>query len=110
MKAQEWLLSDDEQLLRDNVDRATRLASYITANKLVFYQALRRNRRFNLPKLEIPAHVDSGERLLNHFRGLFDQAKIVTRDYQTIFDGGFIDRVPFITDHTVERWRSLAAC
>src|SRR6266542_2866199 len=107
MKAQEWLLSDDEQLLRDNVDRAARLACYITSNKLVFYQALRRNRRFRLPKLEIPPHVDSAERLLTHFRGLFEQAKIVTRDYQTIFDGGFIDRVPFITDHVVERWRAL---
>ncbi len=107
MRDQEWLLSEDDQLLRDNVDRATRLACYITANKLVFYQALRRNRRFKLPKLEVPAHVDSGERLFTHFRGLFDQAKIVTRDYQTIFDGGFIDRVPFITDHAVERWRSL---
>lgn len=107
MKAQEWLLSDDQQLLRDNVDRATRLACYITSNKLVFYQALRRNRRFKLPKLEVPSHVDSAERLLTHFRGLFDQAKIVTRDYQTIFDGGFIDRVPFITDHVVERWRAL---
>ena len=107
MKAQEWLLSDDEQLLRDNVDRATRLASYITANKLVFYQALRRNRRFNLPKLELLPQVDSAEHLLTHFRGLFDQAKIVTRDYQTIFDGGFIDRVPFITDKVVDRWRSL---
>jgi hypothetical protein len=107
MKAQEWLLSDDEQQLRDNVDRATRLASYITANKLVFYQALRRNRRFHLPKLELPPQVDSAERLLTHFRGLFDQAKMVTRDYQTIFDGGFIDRVPFITDHVVDRWRSL---
>lgn len=107
MKAQEWLLSDDEQQLRDNMDRATRLAAYITANKLVFYQALRRNRRFHLPKLDLPPQVDSAERLLTHFRGLFDQAKIVTRDYQTIFDGGFIDRVPFITDHVVERWRSL---
>lgn len=107
MKAQEWLLSDDEQSVRDNVDRATRLASYITANKLVFYQALRRNRRFHLPKLELPPQVDSAERLLTHFRGLFDQAKMVTRDYQTIFDSGFIDRVPFITDPVVERWRAL---
>ena len=107
MKAQEWLLSDDDQRLRDNVDRATRLAAYITANKLVFYQALRRNRRFHLPKLDLPPQVDSAERLFTHFRGLFDQAKMVTRDYQTIFDSGFIDRVPFITDHVVERWRSL---
>jgi Eco57I restriction-modification methylase len=107
MKAQEWLLSDDEQLLIANVDRATRLACYITSNKLVFYQALRRNRRFRLRKLEVPSHVDSAERLHTHFRGLFEEAKIVTRDYQTIFDGGFIDRVPFITDHVVERWRAL---
>lgn len=107
MRAQEWLLSEDEQVLRDNLDRATRLACYITANKLVFYQALRRNRRFKLPKLEVPAHVDTGERLFAHFQGLFDQAKIVTRDYQTIFESSFIDRVPFIADAAVERWRSL---
>jgi type I restriction-modification system DNA methylase subunit len=107
MRSQDWLLSDDEELLRDNVDRATRLACYISANKLVFYQALRRNRRFKLPKPEVLAHVDSADRLFTHFRGLFEQAKIVTRDYQTIFDGDFIDRVPFITDHAVEGWRIL---
>jgi type I restriction-modification system DNA methylase subunit len=107
MRSQDWLLSDDEELLRDNVDRATRLACYITANKLVFYQALRRNRRFKLPKPEVLAHIDSADRLFTHFRGLFEQAKIVTRDYQTIFDVDFIDRVPFITDHAVEGWRIL---
>ena len=89
MRAQEWLISDDEQTARENVDRAVRLACYITANKLVFYQALRRSRRFKLPKLTVPSHIDAAERLRDHFRGMFDQAKIVTRDYQTIFDGDY---------------------
>ena len=107
MRAQEWLISDDEQTARENVDRAVRLACYITANKLVFYQALRRSRRFKLPKLTVPSHIDGTERLRDHFGGMFHQAKIVTRDYQTIFDGDYIDRVPFVTDHAVERWRTL---
>jgi len=107
MREQEWLLSDDEVLVRDNLDRATRLACYISANKLVFYQALRRSKRFRLDRATIPDHTDTGERLSLHFRGLFENAKRVTRDYQTIFDGGFIDRVPFITDAAVERWRLL---
>jgi type I restriction-modification system DNA methylase subunit len=107
MRAQEWLISDDEQTARDNVDRAVRLGCYITANKLVFYQALRRSRRFKLPKLTVPAHTDTAERLRDHFGGMFHQAKMVTRDYQTIFDGDYIDRVPFIMDSAVERWRTL---
>jgi type I restriction-modification system DNA methylase subunit len=107
MRAQEWLISDDEQSARENVDRAVRLGCYITANKLVFYQALRRSRRFKLPKLAVPSHTDTAERLRDHFGGMFHQAKIVTRDYQTIFDGDFIDRVPFITDFAVERWHTL---
>jgi type I restriction-modification system DNA methylase subunit len=109
MKDQEWLLADDEQLTRDNLDRATRLACYISANKLVFYQGLRRNRKFRLEKLAIPKQITSAERLRDHFNGLFEQAKIVTRDYQTIFDGGFIDRVPFIADLAVDRWRALVS-
>ncbi len=107
MRAQEWLISDDEQTARENVDRAVRLGCYIIANKLVFYQALRRSRRFKLPKLTVPSHTDTAERLRDHFGGMFHQAKMVTRDYQTIFDGDYIDRVPFITDSAVERWRTL---
>jgi len=54
MREQEWLISDEEELMRENVDRAIRLACYITANKLVFYQALRRTRTFKLQKIAVP--------------------------------------------------------
>lgn len=107
MREQDWLISDDPELVQADLDRATRLACYITGNKLVFYQALRRTRKFKLPKLEIPAHVDQAQGLSALFGGLFHQAKTVTHDYQTIFDGGFIDRVPFLTDAVVERWRAF---
>jgi hypothetical protein len=107
MREQDWLISDDPEILQADLDRATRLACYITGNKLVFYQALRRTRKFKLPKLEIPAHVDKAQGLSALFGELFHQAKVVTHDYQTIFDGGFIDRVPFLTDAVVERWRAF---
>jgi type I restriction-modification system DNA methylase subunit len=107
MREQDWLISEDPELVRADLDRATRLACYITGNKLVFYQALRRTRKFKLPKLEIPAHTDRAEALNAQFNELFHQAKTVTHDYQTIFDGGFIDRVPFLTDAVVERWRAF---
>ena len=107
MREQDWLISDDPEILQADLDRATRLACYITGNKLVFYQALRRSRKFKLPKLEIPAHVDQAQGLSALFGELFHQAKAVTHDYQTIFDGGFIDRVPFLTDAVVERWRAF---
>lgn len=107
MREQDWLISDDLEILQVDLDRATRLACYITGNKLVFYQALRRTRKFKLPKLEIPAHVDQAQGLSALFGELFHQAKTVTHDYQTIFDGGFIDRVPFLTDAVVDRWRAF---
>jgi hypothetical protein len=107
MREQDWLISEDPEIMRADLDRATRLACYITGNKLVFYQALRRTRKFKLPKLKIPAHVDTAQGLSALFNELFHQAKTVTHDYQTIFDGGFIDRVPFLTDAVVERWRAF---
>jgi len=107
MREQDWLISEDPEIMQADLDRATRLACYITGNKLVFYQALRRTRKFKLPKLEIPAHVDEAQGLSALFNELFHQAKTVTHDYQTIFDGGFIDRVPFLTDAVVERWRAF---
>ncbi|MBI5386057.1 MAG: N-6 DNA methylase [Verrucomicrobia bacterium] len=107
MREQDWLISEDPEILSADLDRATRLACYITGNKLVFYQALRRTRRFKLPKLEIPEHLDKAEGLSTHFNELFHQAKAVTHDYQTIFDGGFIDRVPFLAEPAVERWRAF---
>lgn len=107
MREQDWLISENPEQIRADLDRATRLACYITGNKLVFYQALRRTRKFKLPKLEIPAHTSKAEALNAQFNELFHQAKTVTHDYQTIFDGGFIDRVPFLTDAVVERWRAF---
>jgi methylase of polypeptide subunit release factors len=107
MREQDWLISEEPDILRGDLDRATRLACYITGNKLVFYQALRRTRKFKLPKLDLAEHIDQAEGLAAHFNNLFHQAKTVTHDYQTIFDGGFIDRVPFLSNSAVERWRAF---
>jgi len=109
MRDQGWLVSDEPQAVAENLERLCRLSCYVGVNRMVFYQALRRSRKFRLPKLEIPAHVDTADRLRDHFAGIFHEAKEVTHDYQTILDFDHIDRIPFLTDGVVERWRFLVA-
>ncbi len=103
---QGWSLGGDEQEL---LLRAARFTNFTVANRLIFYEALRK-RFAELPKLKIPIHVDNSERLFDQLRAYFDEAKHITGDYETIFgvdptDIG--DRMPFYENAVVESWRAL---
>ena len=71
MREQDWLISDDPEILRGDLDRATRLACYITGNKLVFYQALRRTRKFKLPEIGNSRAYCQGAGIERPFRRAF---------------------------------------
>ena len=103
--AQQWHLSDDELVQRDNLERAAKFTCYVLVNRIVFYQALRK--RFKLPKLRIPADLSEATALEALFAQFFARAKKVTRDYETVFDGDFGDELPFVSQHSVPAWRDL---
>jgi hypothetical protein len=99
-----WTLGGEDLLLR-----ASKYANYSVANKLIFYEALRK--RFgSLRELKVPKHIQSGEQLFDQFAAYFDEARHRTGDYETVFglDPNDIgDRVPFYDDGVVESWTEL---
>lgn len=101
------ILSSDEAVLRENLERAAKLSCYVLANKIVFYKALRR--RFTKMKtLKIPASIKTGEMLQLTLDEYFEQAKRASSDYETVFTGSFGDSLPFMSDIAVDDWRSLS--
>ena len=103
---QGWLLSDDEIVIRENLERAAKFSCYVLVNKIVFYTALRR-KFTRLANIKIPRTISSGADLRARLVHYFDEAKRATRDYETVFDGDFGDELPFLADACVESWRSL---
>ena len=103
---QGWTLGADRDEL---LERASKFACYATANKLVFYEALKK--RFGkLPELQFPKTVVSKDDALTALEGLFARAKRESNDYETIF--GFDRRdfgiqIPFLSNAAVDGWRSV---
>ncbi|HJW84206.1 MAG TPA: N-6 DNA methylase, partial [Anaerolineae bacterium] len=105
---QGWTLSEkDENVLRDNLERAAKFSCYDMANKMVFYKALRK--RFpRLRTLRITKSVTTGGELKAYLLDLFTQAIRVTGDYETVFQSTFGDDLPFLNDLAVDSWRDLS--
>jgi len=104
--AQGWLISTDPEILRDNLERAAKFSCYVLVNKIVFQQALRR--RFpSLRKIRVSESVKTADELQRVFLAAFDEAKRLSHDYETVFDGDFGDTLPFLDDALVLSWREL---
>ena len=104
--SQGWLISTEPGIIRDNLERAAKFSCYVLVNKIVFQQALRR--RFpSLGKIRVPESVKAAAKLQEVFQAAFEEAKRVSRDYETVFDGDFGDTLPFVADATVASWREF---
>lgn len=105
-----FVLSEEPQTVRDNIERAAKSACYVLVNRLVFYEAMMKRYGRSLPLLEVPRHLGSGDELRTHLLGIFQRAVEVTADYETVFGedprelGG---RIPFYSDDAVVHWREL---
>src|SRR5207245_7468687 len=98
--SQGWLISTDPEILHDNLERACKFSCYVLVNKIVFQQALRR--RFpSLRKARVPETVKQADKLRELFQSVFEDAKRVSHDSETVFDGDFGDTLPFLEDVTV---------
>jgi methylase of polypeptide subunit release factors len=104
--SQGWLISTEPEILRDNLERAAKFSCYVLVNKIVFQQALRR-RFLSLRKIRIPESVKTAAKLQETFQAVFEEAKRISRDYETVFDGDFGDTLPFLEDATVGSWREF---
>ena len=104
MRTQSWVVSD--KTWEENAARAVRFSSYVLLNRLCFYNALRR-KYSALPALRVSNAYRTGEQLRKKLLDSFDKARLVTGDYQTVFDESRADDIPFITNDCVPDWRSV---
>lgn len=103
---QGWTLSNDEEIIRENLERSAKFSSYVLANKIVFYKALRRQ----FPKLKnfvVSAKITTGVELHKTLKDAFQHATEITKDYETVFQSDFGDSLPLLDETAVESWREL---
>lgn len=104
---QGWVISHkNDEIIRDNLERAAKLSCYVLANKIVFYKALRR-RFTRMRALRIPEAVETGAKLQTLLDECFEHAAEVSRDYETVFTRDYGDNLPFLSDDAVGSWREL---
>ena len=105
---QGWNLSDtDEEILRDNLERAAKLSCYVLANKIIFSKALRL-RFSDMDGLTIKKSVKTGAALKKTLDQYFADAMDASNDYETVFRGDFGDELPFLSNVAVDGWRELS--
>lgn len=98
--------SKDEAIMRENLERAAKFSSYVLANKIVFYQALRRQFP-DLRALDISDAIRTADALGVYLLDAFDHATEITKDYETVFAGDFGDGLPLLSANAVDFWRDL---
>jgi len=101
---QGWVVATATE--EENEERAARFSCYVLVNRLCFYNALRR-KYASLPRLQVPNSLITAAMLERRLDRAFAQAKKLTGDYETVFDGDFGDRLPLLADEAVEEWRRL---
>ena len=107
---QGWTIDESAEGVRTALDRAARFACYVAVNRLVFYEALLKRYGAALHRIDVPDHVDTADGLRGHLEGFFEDARRVTRDYETVFGetaAAFGNRIPFLADGAVDAWRDL---
>ncbi len=104
---QGWTTSQtDEDAIRENLERAAKFSSYVLANKIVFYKALRRQFP-KLKNLEISDQITTGNQLKEVLENAFKHATEITQDYETVFQSDFGDSLPLLDKTAVESWQEL---
>ena len=108
MLSQGWEPSTQQERLRENMGRASRLSCYILVTRLVFYQVLRRRFR-QMSSLSIDG-VDSPDQLQETLDARFREAVLYSRDYETVFvpdDTDFGYTIPFLSPTAPRDWARL---
>lgn len=105
---QGWTISHtDEQIIRDNLERAAKYACYVLATKIIFYKAL--CLRFKqMRALKIGDNIETGANLLAKLQEFFDHAMQISHDYQTVFKTQYGDALACLSDAAVDNWRELS--
>jgi len=105
-----WMIQDQgwqwDDAQRDGLLlRATQVACYLVMNQILFYSTMRA-RFTELEQLDVSA-ARSGRGVKQRLQPRFANAMAASRDYETIFDVGFITDVAYISDAAATAWAGL---
>jgi len=104
---QGWEIVIKAEAMRGNLERAARLSCYAVANRLVFYEVMRRRFADLLP-LATVGTWRKGEELRAALESRLQEAIRLSRDYETIFEArDFGSGLPFLSDEAVPAWMRL---
>ncbi len=107
-----WMIRDqqwtwDDARADDLLLRATQIACYLLMNQLLFYETMRR--RFSqLPAIDLGS-ATSGRGVEERLKPRFEAAMRLSRDYETVFEVGWISNVVFVGDTAAKAWAALVA-
>lgn len=87
------------------IERVAELSAYVFTTRLLFYEALRRAQPALVP-LSIPSGVIAASAVV---RAIFDEARRVSGDYETVFDYDAICDYALISDDAVDGWRRVVS-
>jgi type I restriction-modification system DNA methylase subunit len=104
---QGWEIVVKAEAMRGNLERAARLSCYAVANRLVFYEVMRRRFSELLP-LATVGTWRKGQELHAALESRLRDAVTASRDYETIFEArDFGSGLPFLSDEAVPAWLRL---
>ena len=109
-KDQGWqVIRNDLNGWRELIDRAARTLCYVFANRLLFYESVRR--KFDeLKQITVPKKPGQPLDLLAHFNKAFQRAMEVTGDYETLFypmEADWAAPAIFMHELAPDAWRSV---
>ena len=100
---QGWSVTNDT--VDEHLDRAAKLSCFVTANKLIFYNVLRK--RFPLTPLALANPDATIRELKDYCKDRFDEAIRETKDYKTVFIEDQGNRLAFLSDDAAPGWREF---
>jgi type I restriction-modification system DNA methylase subunit len=103
---QGWEDSTLDEVLRQNIDRASHLSCYVLMTRLVFYEVLRR--RFPSIAPMGGMQLENPEELSQAIGARFNEAVSYSGDYETIFQPrDFGSTLPFIPSNAHRLWKAV---
>ena len=112
-KNQGWQVArNDAQTWRELIDRAARTLCYVFANRLIFYESVRKKFHEGLAELRIPPRVKAASEIHTLFAKRFQEAVNFTGDYETIFypepeGGDWAGPLIFSNENARDAWISV---
>jgi hypothetical protein len=112
-KLNRWMVTDQgwtvtKETINENLDRAAKLSCYVAANKLIFYNVLRK-RFTRLPVLKPARKSPTVRQILEECAAHFDKAMTASGDYQTVFIEDFGSELAFLNNDAAVGWQQFIA-